>query len=203
MRRKLDLGASLVGSPRLLLMDEPTTGLDPRARLDLWDAIDSLVAAGTDVLLTTQYLDEAEHLASHIVIIDHGRAVASGAPADLKRRVGGNVLEIDVRDRAALPAVATALAATGQGQPQVDEATRRVSVGLGTEASIGQLIAGLGAVQEAGAAITAIAVREPSLDEVFLAITGQQAPQSPEADAEHGTSGTAQPASTAAGADTT
>ncbi len=99
MRRRLDLGASLVGAPRLLLLDEPTTGLDPRSRSELWDAIRALVAKGTDVLLTTQYLDEADHLASQIVIIDHGRAVAQGTSAELKRRVGGNVIEVHARSR--------------------------------------------------------------------------------------------------------
>src|SRR5438105_715101 len=97
MRRKLDLGASLVGEPRILLLDEPTTGLDPRARIELWDAIRTLVRQGTDVLLTTQYLDEADNLASHIVIIDHGRVVAAGTPAELKRRIGGKVIEVHVR----------------------------------------------------------------------------------------------------------
>ena len=99
MRRKLDLGASLVGAPRLLLLDEPTTGLDPRSRIELWDAIGALVASGTDVLLTTQYLDEADRLASRIVIIDHGRAVAAGTPSELKQRAGRNVIEVHVRDR--------------------------------------------------------------------------------------------------------
>ncbi len=99
MRRRLDLGASLVGAPRLLLLDEPTTGLDPRSRIELWDAIRALVAGGTDVLLTTQYLDEADHLASEIVIIDHGRAVAAGTPGELKRRIGGNVVEVRVSSR--------------------------------------------------------------------------------------------------------
>ena len=98
MRRRLDLGASLVGAPRLLLLDEPTTGLDPRSRIELWDAIRALVERGTDVLLTTQYLDEADHLASQIVIIDHGRAVAAGTPAELKQRIGGNVIEVHVRE---------------------------------------------------------------------------------------------------------
>ncbi len=99
MRRRLDLGASLVGSPRLLLLDEPTTGLDPRSRMELWDAIATLVSRGTDVLLTTQYLDEADHLASRIVIIDRGRVVADGTPAELKQRGGHNVVEVHVRRR--------------------------------------------------------------------------------------------------------
>src|SRR5215469_2228299 len=97
MRRRLDLGASLVGAPKLLLLDEPTTGLDPRSRIELWDAIRELVRQGTDVLLTTQYLDEADNLASHVVIIDHGRVVAAGTPAELKRRIGGKVIEVHVR----------------------------------------------------------------------------------------------------------
>ncbi len=173
MRRKLDLGASLVVAPRLLLLDEPTTGLDPRARLDLWDVIDDLVGQGTDVLLTTQYLDEAERLASHIVIIDHGRVVASGPPTELKRRVGGNVLEVEVRDRADLAKTTAALAAAGSGQPRVDEATRRISVAAGDGAGAGWLMAGLRAIEDAGVELAGISVREPSLDEVFLALTGQ------------------------------
>ncbi len=175
MRRKLDLGASLVGAPRLLLLDEPTTGLDPRARLDLWDAIDDLVGRGTDVLLTTQYLDEADRLASHIVIIDHGRVVASGPPAELKRRVGGNVLEVQVRDRADLAKAATILARQDHTQPQIDEATRRISVAAGGDAGAGWLTAGLRAIEDAGVELAGISVREPSLDEVFLALTGQPA----------------------------
>src|SRR6185312_11652703 len=97
-------------APRLLLLDEPTTGLDPRSRIDLWDAIRGLVEAGTDVLLTTQYLDEADHLASNIVIIDHGKTVATGTPAELKRRAGQNVIEAHVRTTEDLPTVAAALA---------------------------------------------------------------------------------------------
>lgn len=174
MRRKLDLGASLVGEPRLLLLDEPTTGLDPRARIELWDAIDSLVEHGTDVLLTTQYLDEADRLASHLVIIDHGRAVASGTTAELKRRVGGNVLEVYVRSSADLPKVATALARAGHANPQIDEATRRVSSGAGDQSSTAWLIAALQASEAAGVELAGISVREPKLDEVFLALTGQQ-----------------------------
>jgi ABC-2 type transport system ATP-binding protein len=172
MRRKLDLGASLVGQPRLLLLDEPTTGLDPRARLELWDAIDGLVAQGTDVLLTTQYLDEAERLASHLVIIDRGRVVAAGRPAELKRRVGGDVLEVVVRDRDEVSVVAAALARPGAAAPRTDEATRRVSVGASGQAGAGWLLEGLRAVEDAGVNVVGISVREPRLDEVFLALTG-------------------------------
>ena len=112
MRRRLDLGASLVGQPRLLLLDEPTTGLDPRSRIELWDAIRTLVEAGTDVLLTTQYLDEADQLAGRIVIVDHGRVIAEGTPAELKRQVGGNVIEVHTQRRDQLAAIAEALAPT-------------------------------------------------------------------------------------------
>lgn len=174
MRRKLDLGASLVSEPRLLLLDEPTTGLDPRARIELWDAIDGLVERGTDVLLTTQYLDEADRLASHLVIIDHGQVVASGTAAELKQRVGGNVLEVYVRSRADLPKVATALAQAGYANPEIDEATLRVSSGAGDQSSTAWLIAGLQASEAAGVELTGISVREPKLDEVFLTLTGQQ-----------------------------
>ena len=122
MRRRLDLGASLVGTPRLLLLDEPTTGLDPRSRIELWEAIRALVAAGTDVLLTTQYLDEADHLASQIVIIDHGRAAAAGTPAELKRRIGGNVVEIHVATPPISQRAADMLARLHDGAVSTDEA---------------------------------------------------------------------------------
>ena len=105
MRRRLDLGASLVGRPRLLLLDEPTTGLDPRSRIELWDAIRDLVADGTDVLLTTQYLEEADQLARDVVIIDHGRVIAAGTPDELKDRAGRDVIEVRPRAAGDLPAV--------------------------------------------------------------------------------------------------
>ncbi len=173
MRRKLDLGASLVGRPRLLLLDEPTTGLDPRSRVDLWDSIRSMVDRGTDVLLTTQYLDEADHLAGSIVIIDHGRVVAAGTPSELKRRIGRNVIEVHVRDRRDLGTVAEALAWLGDGQPQIDEATRRVSLGVG--AGTDQLREGLTALDEIGVVPDDVALRSPTLDEVFLTLTGRSA----------------------------
>src|SRR5213076_3132599 len=105
MRRRLDLGASLVGRPRLLLLDEPTTGLDPRSRMELWDSIRNLVADGTDVLLTTQYLEEADQLARDVVIVDHGRVISAGTPDELKDRAGRNVIEVRPRSGGDLPAV--------------------------------------------------------------------------------------------------
>ena len=176
MRRKLDLGASLVGSPRLLLLDEPTTGLDPRSRVELWDAIRSMVERGTDVLLTTQYLDEADHLAGRVVIIDHGRAVATGTPSELKRRVGRNVVEVHVRDRADIPSVANALSHIGEGEPEIDEATRRV--GVRVEAGTDPLREALGALDQVGITPDDVALRPPTLDEVFLALTGRPAESS-------------------------
>jgi ABC-2 type transport system ATP-binding protein len=178
MRRKLDLAASLVGAPRLLLLDEPTTGLDPRSRIELWDAIRDLVEQGTDVLLTTQYLDEADHLASRIVIIDHGRAVAAGTPQELKQRAGRNVIEVHVRQRADLPRVAAALAAVDHGEPQVEEATRRVSIGV--EAGTDRLRDALRSLDVAGAVVDDVALRPPTLDEVFLALTGQALADTPD-----------------------
>ena len=172
MKRKLDLGASLVGEPRLLLLDEPTTGLDPRSRVDLWESIRSLVDRGTDVLLTTQYLDEADHLASHIVIIDHGKAVASGTPTELKRKAGRNVIEAHVRERDDLTRVAEALGKLDGGEPLVDHATLRVSVTV--DADMEQVNAWARSLETVGVALDDIALRLPTLNEVFLALTGQQ-----------------------------
>jgi ABC-2 type transport system ATP-binding protein len=171
MRRKLDLGASLVGGPRLLLLDEPTTGLDPRSRIELWDTIRGLVDHGTDVLLTTQYLDEADHLAGHIVIIDHGRAIASGTPAELKQRGGHNVIEVHVRDEGDLARVAEVLAVVGDAAPAIERETRRVSVAV--EGGTDRLMNGVRSLGDTGVTIDDIAMRSPTLDEVFLALTGQ------------------------------
>jgi ABC-2 type transport system ATP-binding protein len=173
MRRRLDLGASLVGQPRLLLLDEPTTGLDPRSRIELWDAIRALVETGTDVLLTTQYLDEADQLAGRIVIIDHGRTVVEGTPAELKRQIGGNVIEVHTRRRDQLAAIAEALERLDHGNAHVDEATRRVTVGIDDAGDA--LRAALGSLDAAGVVIDDIALRQPTLDEVFLALTGSPA----------------------------
>jgi ABC-2 type transport system ATP-binding protein len=154
------------------LLDEPTTGLDPRSRMELWDAIRALVAAGTDVLLTTQYLDEADHLASQVVIIDHGRAVAAGTPAELKRRIGGNVVEIHVARAGDLPRVAELLERLDDGPASVtlDAPTRRVSVSV--DSGNDGLMRALRSIEDAGVAVEDVALRQPNLDEVFLALTG-------------------------------
>ena len=170
MRRRLDLGASLVARPRLLLLDEPTTGLDPRSRLELWDVIRSLVVNGTDVLLTTQYLDEADHLASQIAIIDHGHVVASGTPRELKRLAGRNVVEVRVRDSSTLDRVAATLMAIGDGPATIDVATRSVRVALGADTE--RVFAALRPLDDTGIAIDEVSVRQPTLDEAFLALTG-------------------------------
>ncbi len=169
MRRRLDIGASLVGAPRLLLLDEPTAGLDPRGRIELWDVIRGLVADGTDIILTTQYLDEADQLASHIAIVDHGRVIASGTPRDLKRQVGRNVVEVRIRDRDDLANVAEILGHVGEGVV-IDEATHSVRAtmkGQGTP-----VFAALQPLDDSGVVINEVSVRQPTLDEVFLSFTG-------------------------------
>jgi ABC-2 type transport system ATP-binding protein len=171
MRRRIDLAASLVGRPRLLLLDEPTTGLDPRSRMELWEAIRRLVAAGTDVLLTTQYLDEADQLAGQVVIVDHGRAVAAGTPAELKRRIGGSVIELRARDARDLPQLALILRDLASGEVQTDAGARRVSVAVSSAAE--DLARAVQGVRQCGVEIDEISARQPNLDEVFLALTGQ------------------------------
>ena len=171
MRRRLDLGASLVGAPRLLLLDEPTTGLDPRSRIELWDAIRALVADGTDVLLTTQYLDEADQLAGRIVIVDHGHVIADGTPTELKDQVGRSVVEVHTRGVADLDAAARALTTLSSERPVVDHATRRLSVSV--DAGTDELTAAVRALDDAAVVVDDIGLRRPTLDEVFLTLTGQ------------------------------
>jgi ABC-2 type transport system ATP-binding protein len=189
MRRRLDLGASLVGRPQLLLLDEPTTGLDPRGRQDLWAAIRDLVAGGTDVLLTTQYLEEADQLARHIVIVDHGRVITAGTPDELKDQAGRNVIEVRPRSAGDLPAVEETLAQIGCEAPHTDIDTQRVSARV--EGGGDQLRDVVRLLDERDIEVDDVGLRRPSLDEVFLAVTGMPLdpsdtdpdPQSADADA--------------------
>jgi daunorubicin resistance ABC transporter ATP-binding subunit len=173
MRRRLDLGASLVGNPHLLLLDEPTTGLDPRSRIELWEAIRSLVSGGTDVLLTTQYLEEADQLARDVVIIDHGRVIASGTPDELKGRAGRDVIEVRPRSAADLASVADVLSRVSAEPPRTDDDTHRVSAQV--DGGADELSTVVRLLDEAGVAVDDIGLRRPTLDEVFLALTGQPA----------------------------
>jgi ABC-type multidrug transport system ATPase subunit len=171
MRRRLDLGASLVGRPRLLLLDEPTTGLDPRSRLDLWDAIRSLVSDGTDVLLTTQYLEEADQLARDIVIVDHGRVIASGTPDQLKTQGGRDVIEVHPQHAADLAAVAEVLGSVAVEPPRTDQDTNRVAAPI--DGGADQLATVVRLLDDRQIAVDDIGLRRPTLDEVFLTLTGQ------------------------------
>jgi ABC-2 type transport system ATP-binding protein len=172
MRRRIDLGISLAGTPRLLLLDEPSAGLDPGSRLQLWDAIRGLVVTGTDILLTTQYLDEADRLASDIVIIDHGTVIAAGTPAELKTRAGDDMIEVHVRDADHLPAVSGVLAKIGH-DPRVDAPQHRAYVAVHDGSS--RLMDALRALDSHGITVEDLSLRRPTLDEVFLSLTGNPA----------------------------
>jgi ABC-2 type transport system ATP-binding protein len=174
MQRRLDLAASLVGRPQVLFLDEPTTGLDPRSRLGMWEIIRSLVAGGTTLLLTTQYLDEADELADEIVVIDHGQVIAAGTSEELKGRVGGDVIEFMVPERDRLSDAVAAIASIGKSEPLADKETGVVSVGVGGRGS-DALIDAVRELDAAGLRTRGLALRRPSLDDVFLALTGHAA----------------------------
>jgi ABC-2 type transport system ATP-binding protein len=174
MQRRLDLAASLVGRPQVLFLDEPTTGLDPRSRLGMWDIIRSLVAGGTTLLLTTQYLEEADELANEIVVIDHGEVIAAGTSAELKGRVGGDVLEFTVPERSRITDAVAAVTKLAEGEPHGDEGTGVVSVPVGINGSEA-LIQAVRNLDEAGIATSGLGLRRPSLDDAFLALTGHAA----------------------------
>ncbi len=178
MQRRLDLAASLVGRPRVLFLDEPTTGLDPRSRLGMWEIIRSLVAGGTTLLLTTQYLDEADELADEIVVIDHGEVIAAGTSEDLKGKVGGDVVEFTVPDRSRIDDATAAIARIGEGGPHADQETGMVSVGVGGRGS-DALIDAVRALDAAGIPTRGLSLRRPSLDDVFMALTGHVAEEEP------------------------
>jgi len=173
MRRKVDLGASLVGAPQLLLLDEPTAGLDPRSRYDLWDTIRDLVAEGTSVLLTTQYLEEADQLAARIAIVDHGRVITEGTPDDLKAGLGLDVVEVHVTRAADLQRAIATIASLGPETPRVDVPTRGVAVAV--DCGSARLLDTVRALDRLGVEITDANFRRATLDEVFLALTGQSA----------------------------
>ena len=174
MRRRLDLAASLIGRPPVLLLDEPTTGLDPRTRNDLWSFIEELVGEGSTVLLTTQYMEEAEYLADQIVLLDAGCVVASGTADQLKDRIGGDILEVRVADSAELERSARILEPFGQGGLQIDRDLKKISVRVN-----GRVDALLGAgceLKERGVVLDDLRIRRPSLDDVFLSFTGPPTP---------------------------
>ncbi|SEH01800.1 oleandomycin transport system ATP-binding protein [Nonomuraea solani] len=171
MRRRLDLAASLVGRPQVLFLDEPTTGLDPHTRNELWEIVRGLVADGSTVLLTTQYLEEADQLADRITVIDHGRVVAEGTPGELKRRIGGQILHVRPTVTADADAVARMLGDLTGARPAADPNTGLLTVPAADPMLISALVRRL---DLAGITADELGLRLPSLDEVFLALTGQK-----------------------------
>jgi ABC-2 type transport system ATP-binding protein len=171
MRRRLDLGASLVATPNVLFLDEPTTGLDPRTRLQLWDIIRDLVSQGVTILLTTQYLEEADALADYMYVIDQGRMIAEGTAGQLKGSLGQDIIELKVAD-SRLKKAEELLGATMKGEVKIDEATRRLQVS--TTNGIDDLLEVADSLKKAGIKAEEISVHRPSLDDVFLAITGKK-----------------------------
>ncbi|WP_116946804.1 ATP-binding cassette domain-containing protein [Jiangella endophytica] len=168
MRRRLDLAASLVGRPSILFLDEPTTGLDPRARAELWSLIRGLVATGVTVLLTTQYLDEADALADEITVIDHGRVIAAGTPDELKAKTGSQTLVVRPEDDAKLPVVTSVVAELTKAVPEIDGP--RVTAPVGDPAVLPAVVRRL---DDAGVLVTELTLRGASLNEVFLSLTGR------------------------------
>jgi ABC-2 type transport system ATP-binding protein len=173
MRRRLDLAVSLVGRPRVLFLDEPSGGLDPRGRQQLWQTIRMLVEDGTTVLLTTQYLEEADRLADHVVVIDHGHVIAQGTPEQLKQQVGGELLHLRLATASDAGRVAELVADVGSDLPRVDTQTGEITVPIADGvASLGEVVRRLDA---AGVVLSDLVLRRPTLDDAFLALTGRPA----------------------------
>jgi ABC-2 type transport system ATP-binding protein len=177
MRRRLDLAAALITRPRMLFLDEPTTGLDPRGRLGMWDVIRGLVAEGTTLLLTTQYLEEADALADHIAVVDSGRIIARGTSDQLKSQVGGERIEVVVRDPALLDRAAEVLRSHTNSEPSIDQHVRRVTAP--THGGAQTLTEVIRALDDADIALDDVGLRRPTLDDVFLALTGHAAELAP------------------------
>jgi ABC-2 type transport system ATP-binding protein len=170
MRRRLDLAAALAARPPVLFLDEPTTGLDPQSRQDLWGVIEGLVAEGTTVLLTTQYLEEADRLCKEIVVVDHGRVIAGGTPAQLKATLGTSVVSITLSDDGMAPRAAELVAPLSDKRPTIDGATVELTVDNGPKVAVEVLRR----LDDAGITLAGLSLREPSLDDVFLSLTGHK-----------------------------
>jgi ABC-2 type transport system ATP-binding protein len=170
MRRRLDLAAALVARPDVIFLDEPTTGLDPRSRVQMWETIEELVRAGSTVLLTTQYMDEADRLAEDIVVVDRGRIIAHGTSDELKTEVGGERIEIVLEHSDDLPPARTILATLCLGDVRVDEQTRRLTAAITDGTDVLRQV--LQRLAEANIALVDVGLRRPTLDDVFLSITG-------------------------------
>jgi ABC-2 type transport system ATP-binding protein len=172
MRRRLDLAVTLILAPAVLFLDEPTTGLDPRNRNEVWSALRALVAGGTTVLLTTQYLDEADQLADHVAVMDAGRVIAGGTPGELKAQVGGDQLDVVLLDGAGLAAAAAIVARVAGAEPEIDLEARRVSAPV--EERVAALTEVVRSLADAGIGVADIGLRRPTLDDVFLRLTGRR-----------------------------